>query len=306
VNKQVLIAAHISNDFQSYLQRNGYELVLLDNTIENKNDIVGIVTSTKLQLDKHTIDQFPALKWVARLGSGTEIIDLTYCEQQGIAVASSPAGISNAVAEHCIAHIISIQKNIHSSFIEINKQQWIREANRGVELENKTVGLIGYGNTGMALAHKLSVFGCNVLAYDKYKKDYSDSFAEETTLIQLQEQADIISFHVPYNKETHHYYNQAFIDKCKAHILINTSRGAVVHTKDLLRALKTKQLLGACLDVLEHEALLQDSAHAQWNIIQELLQFNVLITPHIAGYSHNAIEKMCSELKEKLGDQISS
>ncbi len=305
MKKKALIAANISSDFKNRLLHEGYELISLNEKNENLNEIAGIVTSTKLHLDKDTIDRFPALKWIARLGSGVEIIDLDYCNVKGITVASSPAGIANAVAEHCIAQIISLQKNIHSSFLEINHNQWLREANRGYELENKTIGIIGYGHTGMAFAHKLSVFGCHVLAYDKYKTDFTDEYAQEIDLKTLQQKADIISFHVPYNKETHHYYNQAFIANCQSHLLINTSRGSIANTQHILAALKSNKIIGAALDVLEDEQLLQDPKHRHWQVIYELLKQNVIISPHIAGYSHNAIEKMCTELMEKLGNKLS-
>ena len=305
MKKKALIAANISSDFKSYLHANEYELIYLDEKDLHRHEIVGIITSTKLHLDKPSIHQFPALKWIGRLGSGVEIIDKEYCAEKGIAVASSPAGIANAVAEHCLAQLVCLQKNIHSAYLEIRNNQWIREPNRGVELEHKTVGLIGYGHTGMAFAQKLSVFGCNVLAFDKYKTNFSDDYAQETDLNALQTAADIISFHVPYNKETHHYYNEAFINQCKPHIIINSSRGAVVSTQDLLASLEAKKVVGAVLDVLENEQLLQDINHPHWLLVQNLLQHAVIITPHIAGYSHNAIEKMCAELKQKLASEIS-
>ncbi len=303
MKKQVLLAANISNTFRTFLEVKNYTLQDYD---PKKIDytVQGIVTSTKLKLDAATLVKFTNLKWIARLGSGLEIIDLAYCKNNNIAFASSPAGIANAVAEHCIAMLISLQKNINSSFIEINNKEWIREPNRGWELEGKTIGLIGYGNTGRAFAKKLSVFGVNVLAYDKYLQDYSDSYATEKSLNELQTESDIISFHVPLNQETEHYYNVEFIASCKKHILLNTARGGVVSTVALLGAMKEGAVIGAALDVLENEKELTVKSSTAWNQVENLLNYNVILTPHIAGYSHNAVDKMSAELMEKLKDNF--
>jgi D-3-phosphoglycerate dehydrogenase len=303
VKKRVLQAASMSDSFKELLHNKGYELVLFQPDAIDFN-VDGIVTSTKLILDAKMLSRFGHLKWVARLGSGIEIIDMDYCQENNIVVASSPAGISNAVAEHCIAMLIVLKKKIVSSFREVQEKKWIREPNRGWELEGQTVGIIGYGHTGMAFAKKLSVFGVKVIAYDKYKYHFADSYVEEIDLPGLQQQADIISFHVPLNEETKHYYDQNFIASCKQHILINTSRGAIVKTEDLLSALENKTVLGAALDVLENEKELNDSKSTVWETVENLLEYNLIVTPHIAGYSHNAIQKMSDELMEKLKDKI--
>lgn len=301
--KKVLLAANISGAFHHYLDEQGYETILYKGG-DVPFDATGIITSTKLKLDKSLLSQFNDLKWIARLGSGIEIIDTAYCEANNIAFASSPMGIANAVGEHCIASLVALKKNISSSFSEIKNNQWIREPNRGWEVFGDTIGLIGYGHTARAFAKKLQGFDCEVIAYDKFKQGFSDELVKEVSLASLQKRANVISFHVPSNSDTHHYYDKEFIDASAPHILVNTSRGDIVCTKSLIDGLGTGHVFGAALDVLENEHLLSDSESEQWGVVQDLLKFNTLITPHIAGYSHDAIEKMSAELLQKLSDVI--
>ncbi len=299
MKKKVLLAAHISKDFQMLLDAKGYDSIFFDDG-EIPFDANGIVTSTKLTLNKKLLSQFDNLKWIARLGSGTEIIDTEYCRKNNIAFASSPAGIANAVGEHCVSMLVALQKNIASSFCEVKNRKWSRELNRGWEIFDSTIGLIGYGHTGQAFAKKLAGFNCNIIAFDKYKTDFGNSNVQEVSLKELQERADVISFHVPANTETFHYYNEKFIANCKSHILLNTSRGDVVSTVDLIKALGRKKIIGAALDVLENEQFLANHESEHWQNVDELLKFNTIITPHIAGYSYNAIQKMSAEIMEKL------
>lgn len=297
--KKVLLAANISDSFKALLTEQSYESVTYESG-QVPTDVDGIVTSTKLKLNRDLLSTFSNLKWIARLGSGIEIVDTAFCKGNNIAFASSPAGIANAVGEHCVAMLVGLKKNIASSFSELKNNQWIREANRGWETVGDTIGLIGYGHTAQAFAKKLQGFDCNIIAYDKYQKGFGTEQVKEVSLEELQQTADVISFHVPANEETHHYYNKDFISNCKEHILINTSRGDIVYIHDLLIGLQNKQLVGAALDVLENEQLLLDAEAEHWKVVHELLKFNTIITPHIAGYSHDAIEKMSAELMEKL------
>lgn len=303
MKKKVLLAAAISDRFKSLLIEKEYELCYYEGK-EIDFKVQGIVTTTKLALSKELLLQFTNLKWIARLGSGIEIIDTAYCKENNIAFASSPVGIANAVAEHCVAMLISLQKNISSGFEEIKNKIWLREPNRGIELEGCTIGLIGYGHTGQAFAEKLSVFGADVIAYDKYKKNFTDEYVTEVNLSELQNRAEVISFHIPLTAQTKHFYDNDFIARCKPHIILNTSRGEIVQTSALLKGLENAFVSGAALDVLENERELHDKTSTVWIDIQKLLRYNVLLTPHIAGYSFNAIEKMSDELMEKLKDVI--
>ncbi len=303
---KILIAAPISDAFKQALLDKGYTLINSNDDGEptiNHQSIIGIITSNKLLLDEATLRQFLHLKWIARLGSGMEIIDTEYCDAHGIRYVNSPDGIANTVAEHVTGMLLSLLHNIHSAHHQIRNGLWIREKNRGVELETLTVGIIGYGHTGSATAKKLQVFAKKILAYDKYKTGFGNEFVQEVSLAQLQEEADIISFHVPLNEETGHYYNADFSQAMKKpHILINAARGAVADTQVILNGLKSGHITGACLDVVEEEKNIEEVLHSRGNVIQELLNYKVVLTPHIAGYSHNAIEKMSAELLLQLKD----
>lgn len=295
---QVLIAAPISVQFEQYFLNKSFKL-----TQEHTSyaDMVGIVTSNKLQLRASDLEKFPNLRWIARLGSGMEIIDTKYCDQKGIHYFSSPVGIANAVGEHTTGMMLGLLNRIPIAFQNVKKGKWRREPNRGLELESLILGIIGFGHTGSKVASKLGMLCSQVLAYDKYKNGFGNEFVTESSLDNLIHQADIISFHVPLNEETKHYYNDNFLQRItKPHYLINVSRGAVCHTPSILKGLEQNKLLGACLDVLEEEASIHQVLSMPNNIVTQLLRHNVIITPHIAGYSHQAIEKMSLELMKQL------
>ncbi len=300
--KQVLIAAPISEKFKRHLVEKNYELIEQPafNTDLAKG-ITGIVTSNKLLLNSIELKKYPNLQWIARLGSGMEIIDTDYCNERGIKYFNSPFGIANSVAEHMTGMLLGLLHKICRSDKEVQGGQWIREMNRGVELEGLTVGIIGYGNTGSALAKKLSVFTPGILVYDKFKSGFSNDYIKQVSLEDIQDKADIISFHVPLKMDTMHYYNDEFLANVKKkHILMNASRGAVADTKTILKGLVSGKITGACLDVLEEEKEIQELLTQKNNIVHRLMEHNVIITPHIAGYSHNAIEKMSNELLNQM------
>lgn len=277
----------------------------MENSLElsniDKAFIVGIITSNKLVMNAETLSQFNHLKWIGRLGSGMEIIDKKYCDQNEIRYFSSPMGISNSVAEHLTGMLLSLLHKIPKSLDEIKNGNWNREINRGIELENLTVGIIGFGHTGSAFAKKLSGFTNSILVYDKLKSNITSEIIKEVPLEQLQDEADIISFHVPLQDDTFHYYDDAFMERMsKEHILINASRGAVANTSSILKGLHSGKISGACLDVLEEEKRIEKVLQSPNNIVNQLLNYNVIITPHIAGYSHDAVEKMSIELMRQI------
>ena len=303
--KKVLIAAPVSDSCIQILTDKGYTPIYLNEAgnTEKYPAITGIITSNKFILDKNGLQAFPDLTWIGRLGSGMEIIDTVYCDEHGIRYFNSPNGIANSVAEHIMGMLLCLRHHILRSHTEIQNGQWIREANRGLELEGLTVGIIGYGHTGKALANKLSVFTKNILVYDKYKSGFGTDIIQEVTLAKLQDQVDVISFHTPLNKETFHYYDEDFMSRMKKpHILINAARGPVISTDMILTGLRSGKITGACLDVLEEEKNISSVLEQEDNKIHELLSYPVIITPHIAGYSHNAVEKMSKELMEQLQD----
>jgi D-3-phosphoglycerate dehydrogenase / 2-oxoglutarate reductase len=292
VSKPVIVAAKISQKFEDALCASGHTLHFDYQNLELRKNAVGIITSTKLIIDKPFLDECNSLKWICRLGSGMEIIDVEYATQKNVQCFSSAAGIAPAVAEFVVGSLIALQRNIFSSAHQVRNYQWIREANRTFELKDKVLGIIGYGNTGSRTAELLKPFCKEILAYDLYLNSTTHA-PLVSSLDVIYEQADIVSYHVPLNAHTSNYYRA---DKfAKPHILINSSRGAVASTNEILNGFESGKLIGACLDVLDFETELNETSvvHPQ---LEKLLLHNCLITPHIAGYSHNAIERMSDEL----------
>lgn len=304
---KVLIAAPVHDVLKKGLEEKGYELIYaLDITQvtakELTKNVTGIVTSTRLQLDKELIDTAPLLKWIGRMGSGMEVIDVNYAQQKGIACFSSPEGNANTVGEHALGMLLSLTKKIVVSNAEIKQDKWLREENRGMELEGKTIGIIGFGHTGKALVKKLRGFDMNILVYDKYKRDKTEDVVTFCSDLQpVYEQADIISFHVPLQEDTYHYFDAAFLNNMKnPFILVNTSRGTVVHTDALLEGLRSKKVMGACLDVFEEEPPNKMSREVKEKFMYISSLPNAVITSHIAGYSYEALYKMSKVLLDKI------
>lgn len=263
----------------------------------------GLIINSKVICDQDFLINNNHLDFIGRLGSGLDIIDLETTARLGIAVISSPEGNANAVAEHVMGMLLCLLNNIHMANAEVKEFIWNREPNRGVELEGKVLGIIGFGHTGSALARKLKNWDVRIITYDKYKTDIENKYpyVRQVSLSQLQNEADIISIHLPLTAETDHMIDDVFFKKCKTGIIfINSSRGKIVQSRALLNALVDKKVAGACIDVLENEkfdALSEEEKTIYRNIFNHK---RTIITPHIAGWTSESLVKIAQYLLYKV------
>jgi D-3-phosphoglycerate dehydrogenase len=259
----------------------------------------GLVIRTKFAVDRQIIDAASNLKFIARAGAGMDNVDEEYAISKGIICINAPEGNRDAVAEHAIAMLLSLMVNLRKGDQEIRSGLWDREGNRGWELKGKTVALIGYGNTGGAMARKLSGFDVNVIAFDKYKTGYSDAYVREMSMEQIVKLADVLSFHVPLTRETRQMVDQEYLFHFKKPLFfLNTARGEIVNTQALLNGITSGKILGAGLDVLETEKF---PSLSEKNWFNELAaNKNVILSPHVAGWTIDSYRKISEVLAEKL------
>ena len=267
-------------------------------------DYQGIVIRSRFKIDKTFLDKATNLQFIARVGAGLESIDCAYAESKNIVLIAAPEGNRNAVAEHSLGMILSLFNNLNQADAEIRAGHWNRESNRGHELDGKTVGIIGYGNMGKAFAKKLRGFEVDVLCYD-IQENVGDANAKQVSFAEFQQKVDVLSLHLPWTPETDKMVNSEFINGFAKPIwIINTSRGKNIITADLVSALQSKKVLGAGLDVLEYEKLSFETLF-QEATTPEAFQYllnakNVILTPHIAGWSVESHERLAQVIVDKI------
>lgn len=275
--------------------------ILLSELADALRETTVLVVRSKLRFTREWIDKAPKLKYIGRLGSGMDNIDVDYATQLGIVCENAPEGNRNAVAEQTMAMLLSLLANVPKASAEVAAGTWDRKGNQGVELQNLVVGIIGYGHVGSRLAELLFPFGCEILAYDRFISGFGERNVQEVSLEELQQKADIISLHVPLNEHSFEIINSLFIDQMqKPFYILNLARGAVINISNLINGLETKKILGAGLDVLPNEKLETHTQleREQVNYLSE--NERVMLTPHIGGLTKDSYKKLAEVLGEKI------
>lgn len=261
----------------------------------------GLIIRSKTQVDRDLLGERPTVQYIARAGAGIDNLDVGYLNEKRIAILHASEGNRDAVAEYALGALLSVMRNIPRANAEVREKIWLREENRGEEIMGKTVGIIGYGNMGSSFAKRLSGFGCNVLAYDKYKTKFSDAYCREVSLEDLFLESDILSLHIPLTGETRGMVDSSFLNRFqKSIILINTARGEILPLNEIAGALESRKVRAAVLDVLENEKLntLSEQQAKAFNLLTQ--KSNVIFTPHIAGWTFESHIKINVALVDKI------
>lgn len=304
MSKKILIVDDLHPVFKEQAELLGFEvddkpLITREETLAVIKDYIGIAVRTKFRIDGELFTAAPQLKFVARAGAGLDNIDETLAKQRNIQLINAPEGNRDAVGEHAIGLLLSLMNNFRKADAEIRNGKWDREGNRGYELKGKTVGLIGYGFMGQQMARKLSGFEVNVIAYDKYKTGFSNTYAREVSMEEIVKQSDVLSLHVPLTKETRQMVNDEYFFHFKKPIFfINTARGEIVSTSAVLANIKTGKILGAGLDVLETEKFPALNEQPWSDALKA--EGKVILTPHVGGWTFDSYRKISEVLAQKL------
>ncbi|MBE9462545.1 NAD(P)-dependent oxidoreductase [Dyadobacter subterraneus] len=307
---KILIADSMHPSLFTMLEAEGWEYAYhpeykREDIIRELPAFEGLFIRSKTFVDMEVMEPAKKLRFIARAGAGLDLIDLEIAKERGIKVFHAGEGNRDAVAEHMLGMLLGLLANIVKADKEVRNGIWDREGNRGVELMNKTVGLIGYGNNGGATAKRLSGFGCKVLAYDKYRDNYGDAFATEASLEEIMQEADILSLHVPLTDETKYLIDKSFIENfTKPFYLMNLSRGKVANLTAVAEGLKSGKIIGACLDVLENEKL-KTLTEEQQAVFDYLINSNrVVLTPHIGGWTHESYTRINEVLLRQIKEWL--
>ncbi len=302
--KQILIVDDLHPVFKQEAEVLGYAvtdepLFTREQTLAAIKDYEGLAVRTKFQVDREMMDAAPNLKFIARAGAGMDNVDEAYAKEKGIICINAPEGNADAVAEHSIAMLLSLMNNLRQADQQVRQGIWDREANRAWELKGRTFGIIGYGYMGQALAQKLQGFGLDVIAYDKYKTGFSDAYAREVSMEEIVKFSDVLSLHIPLTRETRQLVNDEYLFHFRKPIFfLNTSRGEIVQTEAILKAIEQGKILGAGLDVLEVEKF---PALSEQSWYPSLIENNkLLLSPHVAGWTFESYRKISEVLAAKL------
>lgn len=269
--------------------------------MEEIGDYEGMLIRSKTSVDKELIDKGAKLEFIGRAGAGLDKIDVAYVESKDIEILNAPEGNRDALAEHAVGLLLNLLNNINRADAEVRNWIWDREGNRGVELSDKTVGIIGYGYMGQAFVQRLRAFDCRVLVYDKYKKGFGTKNVEEVSLEKMFGKADILSLHIPLNEETRSWINADFFNQFRKDIyLLNTARGEIVPIKDLIQLLDSGKVMGAALDVLEKEKFDHLSAEEKMRFENLFQRKNVVLSPHVGGWTFASFKRINEVLVGKI------
>jgi D-3-phosphoglycerate dehydrogenase / 2-oxoglutarate reductase len=275
--------------------------ITFQEVLDKVGDYEGLIIRSKFNIDEGFLKYAHKLKFIGRAGAGLDLIDLEACKTRDIAIFAANEGNRVAVAEHLIGMLLCLFNKIHVANTEVAQKIWKREENRGEELFGKTVGIIGFGNNGEATADRLIAFGCKILAYDKFRYGFGNQFVTEASMQQIFREADIVSLHIPLTDDTFQMVNKAFLAQFEKPIYIcNVARGELIVLRDLVNALITKDVKGAVLDVLENEKLFKLTEEQESDFQYLSSQDNVILTPHIAGWTHESYNKINVVLKDKI------
>lgn len=303
---RVLIIDKMHHSIIPMLEEIGYEVEYLpeisrEEVLSKIDSFSGMIVRSKTNIDQELIDRALALKFVARAGAGIDKLDIPYLDLKGIKLLNAPEGNRDAVGEHALGMLLNLLHNISKANEEVKRGSWNREQNRGIELKDRVVGIYGFGNTGASFAQKLSGLSCEIIAYDKYKEDFSNEHVKEVDEDTFRENVEILSIHVPLNEETRYLFNkQELLKYPNLRVILNTSRGEVLVLKDLVEQLEAGKLLGAGLDVLENEKIVNLTPDQKIVFEKLASNKNVLLTPHIAGWTHESYERINGVLVDKI------
>lgn len=304
--KRVLIADDMHESILPLLREAGYEpvyspLITRSEILKVIHDFHGLIIRSKTNVDHEIVDAAPLLQFVARAGAGMDKVDEDYLNEKNILAINAPEGNRDALAEHVLGLLLNVMHKINASFEQLKKGEWNRSANRGIEIKGKVVGIYGVGNMGMAFAEKLKGLDCEVIGYDKYAQNFSNEIIKQVSLEELMKRSEILSLHIPLNYDTQYLFDDSYFLKFeKLKVFINTARGGIVKTKDLISILDEGRLYGAALDVLENEK--PDSYTEKERVdFKRLISFpNVIITPHVGGWTYESYERISQVIVEKI------